>query len=101
MRFKFNIDSLWIQCRCNLTNIASLFEVHSKLVLNPRVYLGALLAGVHIALPSQVPTEQLADPRDVAGLVLRGHGVVTRVPGQETFHLALGGGILHPLDDLP
>ena len=79
----------------------SLFEVHSKFILNPRIDLRTFLASVHVSLSPQISAEELADPGDVAGLVLRSHGVVTGVPRQETLHLTLWRGVLHPLDGLP
>ena len=82
-------------------SIIPLFEVHSKFVLNPWIDLRTFLASVHVSLSSQIPAEELADPGDVAGLVLGGHGVVTGVPRQETLHLTLWGGVLHPLNNFP
>ena len=79
----------------------TLFEVHSKFILYPWIDLRTFLAGVHVSLSPQISAEELADPGDVAGLVLRSHGVVTGVPGQEALHLTLWCGVLHPLNHLP
>ena len=81
--------------------VLTLFEVHSKFILNPWIDLRTFLASVHVPLSPQIPAEELADPGDVAGLVLGSHGVVTGVPRKETLHLTLRGGVLHPLNNLP
>ena len=40
-------------------------------------------------------------PWNIAGLLLQRNCVCAVVPGQETVHLAQGGGLPHPLDGLP
>ena len=48
----------------------SSLEVHAKLVLDPGVGVGTLLAGVEVPLLPQLPGVELADLRDVASLFL-------------------------------
>merc|ERR1719468_1014288 len=84
-----------------ISGLKNLFEVKSEFIFDPWVCLRTLLTCVQESFLSQLTGKQLAHPWNITGLFLQRNCVWAVVPGQETVHLAQGGGILHPLNGLP